>query len=114
MAILLVTTGCGHKFFHKWSKPDKILYGTATGLFIADAFQTRYIMSSNKFDEKNPIIETLGPQMIYPYFAGCAFLTYLIADSINGRNRTEFLKAISIIELYQVEKNLRIGIGFKF
>ena len=112
MAALLLLTGCGHTLFHNWSRDDKILFATSTGLLTVDAFQTRYILKSDDFTEKNPVLKKLGPGGVFPYFAVCIIGTYIVADFLEEDNRTNFLNIVNAIEFFTVGNNVRIGVKF--
>lgn len=100
--------------WNDWDRVDKALFTSLTALAFVDMQQTNYIMNNDNYKELNPVINTLGKDMVVPYFVGSMVLSYFIADALPGKYRKVFLGVCNAVEIYWTTNNKRIGVKISF
>jgi hypothetical protein len=80
------------------------------GLLILDYFQTQYILKSDRFYEKNPFINYLGPRWNWSWFGLWCFLGVIAVLTLSMWVAAIFLGIVIICQSYWVVNNFRIGV----
>jgi hypothetical protein len=97
-----------------WSETDKhLLLASEISLYL-DWRQTLDIKSHSNFYETNPILgQHPSNSRVDIYFGSVMAGTYVIANQLD-ENRSLFLGGITLVEVFTILKNRRLGLSFSF
>lgn len=107
--LLIISLTISHAAVAEWERT------TANTLLVADWLQTRDIATNDNYREVNPILGA-HPSIkeVDTYFALSIFGTNLVGEYLlPEQHKHVWYKAISILQVTVVARNIRIGVKFK-
>lgn len=94
---------------------DKLLLGTTVALLAVDWLQTRYIVESEHFYEKNPILgKNPSKNEVNIYFAAVTAGIVAVSYMLPSDYRKSVLTGVILLQSVTVIKNNSIGIKLEF
>lgn len=96
-----------------WNTTDYVMLGASSTLLVLDWAQTRDLVRSENYRERNPILgEHPNVGDVDKYFATALLLNAGIAYLLPQTPRRLFLGAVILVETGTVIQNYRIGLRF--